>query len=248
MKIKDKILKLFSEYKREIINSLWCVLLALLMCFLLGCWTYYSTTIKELNDRIGLLENELIEKENTIQALEAKLNERDWSEYWTKELLIKLVNNNKHAYYVRNEILYYNQNMSREEASYQALWIYAWSIENDVHPYLTTAVFVQESKLRHINGNGGITTSEAGARGIGQLMPVVEKIYGVDATIFEENVKGATLFLRDLQKMYKGDLEGILGHYNGGSRPYEKIQKYKETREYVAIVSHIYETMIEKYE
>lgn len=235
-----------KNYRYKKATALLVIVLSLIISFL-----SLNATINRQAKEIELLQfqltEKLAEKDEVIDSLQVKLNSRNWTDHYTKELLIKLVDNNRQAYYVRNEIMYYNKDMSREEASYQALWIYAWSIENNVHPYLTTAVFVQESKLRHVNENGNITTSHKGARGIGQLMPVIERIYNIDAAIFEENVKGTTLFLKDLHNMYSGDLEGMLGHYNGGSRPYEKIKDYEETRNFVETVSYIYECMFKKY-
>ena len=223
--------------------------------------------IKELNKQVASLKAEKKESKETIIAkqdwiveiqtknneLKGKLNERNFENEWQNELLIKLSNLGviKQSYYIRNEILYWSKLavekgvrekvISLEEASYQALWIYAESVENGVHPYLQMAVGVVENKLYHTTKR-----NKADAVGMFQLTPIVEGMYQVDGLIFEENLKGSSKFIRDLNKQYD-DLDGALGHYNGGSRPYYKIENYKETGEYVAKVKHIYNSMMKKY-
>ena len=223
--------------------------------------------IKELNKQVARLKIKYENLEEGINAkqdwineirtknneLKDKLNERKFDNEWQNELLIKLSNLGviKQSYYIRNEILYWSklavekgvrkEVISLEEASYQALWIYAESVENGVHPYLQMAVGVVENKLYHTTKR-----NKANAVGMFQLTPIIEGMYGMDGLIFEENLKGSSKFIRDLNKQYD-NLDGALGHYNGGSRPYYAIENYKETGDYVEKVTNIYNSMMEKY-
>src|SRR5690554_4705657 len=201
----------------------------------------------ELNIAKNDLEKEVAEKDNQINELEIKLNERDWTDYWTKELLIKLADNHKEIYYMRNEIMYWDflkwgGEKTKVQASYEALWMYVAVLENDIDPYLLTAIGIVENGLHHTT-----TRNNKNAVGWFQLTPIVEMGYGVNGEIFEENVIGAGRFLKRLTKQYNGDLIGILGHYNGGSRPYHAVENYPETKKYVPDVLMYYEVMANRY-
>lgn len=214
--------------------------------WLVGVYVVISNDKEQIN-QIESLEQELTQKDNIIKSLGTKINSRNWTDYYTRDLLIQIASNNKQIYYIRNEILYWDKvkfdgNKSIEEASYEAIRIYTAAVKNDIPPYLLAAVGVVENKLHHTTRR-----NSKNAVGIFQLTPIVETIYQVDGAIFEENVSGAAQFLSDLIEQYDGDLTAVLGHYNGGSRPYQKIRDYKETREYVPEVKLIYESMTEKY-
>ncbi len=151
----------------------------------------------------------------------------------------------KEAHYVRNELLYWAARQNRlhdyNYITHQAATIYLTSIEHDIHPYLLTALGIVESKLNHQS------TSEVGAQGMFQIMPIIEAKYNLDAKVFEENVTAAAVFLRSLLNQYQGDLRLALAHYNGGSRPYYALANYPETQHHVAEVTRIYESMLEHY-
>ena len=213
-----------------------------------------QSSLKESQEQNKLLNQSLHNKTKMLDESTEQFNERKFDNEFQNELLIKLSNLEviEEAYFVRNEILYWSKRafdvgnrdevISLEEASYQALWIYAESIENGVHPYLQTAIGVVESKLYHVTSR-----NHANAIGMFQLTPIVEGMYNVNGLIFEENLKGSSKFVRALDRQYNGDLNGILGHYNGGSRPYYAIEHYSETRNFVRQVKEIYESMMKKY-
>ena len=196
--------------------------------------------------KVEQLYQEVAQKDAKIEQLIEKVNEREITDYWTKQLLVRLVDSIKEAYYIRNEILYYNPNLDRVDASYQALWYYTVALEEDLHPYLITAVAVSESNLRHFT-NGKLTQSHAGAKGAMQLTSIIERLYNVDASVFEENIKGGASFLKDLESMYDNNLELMLAHYNAGSRVYKALKEFPETINFVKNTIHIYKTMLEKY-
>lgn len=196
--------------------------------------------------KVEQLHQEVAQKDAKIAQLTEKVNKREITDYWTKQLLVRLVDSIKEAYYIRNEILYYNPNFDRVDASYQALWYYTVALEEDLHPYLITAVAVSESNLRHFT-NGKLTQSHAGAKGAMQLTSIIERLYNVDASVFEENIKGGASFLKDLESMYDNNLELMLAHYNAGSRVYKALKEFPETINFVKNTIHIYKTMLEKY-
>ena len=196
--------------------------------------------------KVEQLYQEVAQKDAKIEQLIEKVNTREITDYWTKQLLVRLVDSIKEAYYIRNEILYYNPNLDRVDASYQALWYYTVALEEDLHPYLITAVAVSESNLRHFT-NGKLTQSHAGAKGAMQLTSIIERLYNVDASVFEENIKGGASFLKDLESMYDNNLELMLAHYNAGSSVYKALKEFPETINFVKNTIHIYKTMLEKY-
>lgn len=87
--------------------------------------------------------------------------------------------------------------------------------------------------------------SEKGAVGLMQLMPGTAKRYGV-ADSFDpvQNLQGGTQYLRDLLKMFQGDLSLALAAYNAGEnaviRAGHRIPPYPETRNYVQRVQSLY--------
>jgi soluble lytic murein transglycosylase-like protein len=71
-----------------------------------------------------------------------------------------------------------------------------------------------------------------------QLMPGTAKRYGVaDAFDPEQNIDGGARYLRDLSKMFDGDLSLTLAAYNAGEnsvlRNQNRIPKNRETLDYV---------------
>ncbi|MFW5976717.1 MAG: lytic transglycosylase domain-containing protein [Bacillota bacterium] len=182
---------------------------------------------------------------NEMQTYQEKIKELSAidnnPEEKVEDIIVQTVDNNRVTYYIKNEILYHNPNLSPYEASYRALYIYNTAKEIEVDPYLITAIGTVESNHRQNS------LSSKGAVGILQLTSTVERIYNVDAEIFEENIRGGAQFIRDLTDQYD-DLELALAHYNGGSRPYYKVENYEETSSYVEKVQNIFNTMKQRYE
>lgn len=87
--------------------------------------------------------------------------------------------------------------------------------------------------------------SNKGAVGLMQLMPGTAKRYGV-ADSFDpiQNLQGGTQYLRDLLKMFQGDLNLALAAYNAGEnaviRAGHRIPPYEETKNYVQRVQSLY--------
>jgi soluble lytic murein transglycosylase-like protein len=100
-----------------------------------------------------------------------------------------------------------------------------------------------ESELLHAviaveSGYDAAARSRKGAGGLMQLMPGTAKRYGVaDAFDPEQNVDGGARYLRDLIRIFKGDLSLVLAAYNAGeyavARNSNRIPQYRETLEYV---------------
>lgn len=96
--------------------------------------------------------------------------------------------------------------------------------------------------------------SPKGALGLMQLMPDTARRYGVDGDkktpiekkLFDPktNVRTGTRYLRDLIKMFPGELELAVASYNAGEgaiiKAGNKIPNYKETQAYVKTVMQLY--------
>lgn len=80
--------------------------------------------------------------------------------------------------------------------------------------------------------------SAKGAAGLMQLMPATAKRFGVNDRFDPyQNVGGGVAYLRELEKLYSGDLELVLAAYNAGERAVKnhggRVPPYAETRDFV---------------
>ena len=99
--------------------------------------------------------------------------------------------------------------------------------------------------IRAESGYNENALSPKGAVGLMQLIPATAQRYGVtnsrDPT---ENISGGTRYLRDLLKMFNGDVELALAGYNAGEnaviRAGNRIPPYPETMAYVPKVLNFY--------
>ena len=104
------------------------------------------------------------------------------------------------------------------------------------------------------SGFDTFAVSPKGAVGLMQLMPPTAERYGVKAdkktpiekklTDPKTNIKAGSTYLRDLIKMFPGQLELAVAAYNAGEgavqRAGNKIPNYPETRNYVKTVMQLY--------
>lgn len=106
-----------------------------------------------------------------------------------------------------------------------------------IDPNLLGALFWAESRYCH-RGESGITTSPAGALGLGQLMPATAQGLGVDPHNRAQNAHGAAKYLRQQYDVF-GDWRLALAAYNAGPGAVTKwggIPPYDETLTYVETV------------
>jgi soluble lytic murein transglycosylase-like protein len=112
-------------------------------------------------------------------------------------------------------------------------------IRYGVDPYLVFLVIEQES---HFHPRA---LSPKGARGLMQLMPGTARRFGVSRP-FEptDNIRGGTQYLRDLLRMFNGQVDLALASYNAGEGRVisygNKVPPFQETRNYVKKIRQRY--------
>jgi len=108
-----------------------------------------------------------------------------------------------------------------------------------VDPYLVFLVIEQES---HFHPRA---LSPKGARGLMQLMPGTARRFGVSKAFDpSENIRGGTQYLRDLLRMFNGQVDLALASYNAGEGRVisygNKVPPFQETRDYVKKIRQRY--------
>lgn len=215
-----------------------------------------QATVVSQAKKIDILEEENRRSQTTINKQEEtifELEQVDVEKYVDEKmnrLLLELTSMevNRTAYFIRNEILYHNTNeISREEAAYRALWYQSQGKKYfGENTYLPIAISIVENRTEHYDRDGVIVENHKNAIGAMQLTHWVETKYNIDATVLEDNITSGIRFVKHWIDIYE-DIELGLAHYNGGSRPWDKIIEYPETKNYVEKVMKIYNTMEEKY-
>jgi soluble lytic murein transglycosylase len=113
-----------------------------------------------------------------------------------------------------------------------------YSRRTRLDPDLVRAVIRAESSF------DARAVSRQGAMGLMQLMPATAKAMSVaDPFDPEENVRGGTLYLRQMLDAFRGSLELALAAYNAGPeavRRFAGVPPYRETVDYVEKVMRLY--------
>lgn len=99
--------------------------------------------------------------------------------------------------------------------------------------------------IRAESGYNANAVSPKGAIGLMQLIPATAQRYGVqDSYDPSQNIYGGTRYLRDLLKMFNGNMELAIAGYNAGEnaviRAGNRIPPYPETMAYVPKVLSFY--------
>lgn len=96
-----------------------------------------------------------------------------------------------------------------------------------------------EKQIMVESGGNPRAVSPAGAMGLGQLMPAIQRQYNVtDPFDEDQNLHGSAQYMRDLVSQYGGNYGAALAHYNGGTRAGKAVMAGQEppqleTRNYI---------------
>lgn len=135
-----------------------------------------------------------------------------------------------------------NQKLSTADVERYSNYILTYSKQYDVDYKLVAAVIAQESKFK-VNAK-----SRVGALGLMQVMPttgknVAQKLKLSHHNLLDpkDNIQIGVKFISMLHKEYKGDINLMLAHYNGG---YRQAELYKTFRyfELLRLLTMHYET------
>jgi len=146
-------------------------------------------------------------------------------------------------------VRYFNRSIAVSEARKIATCILQYSTRHNLDPRLVMAVIAVESRF---NQNA---VSPVGAMGLGQLMPGTASDLGVgNAFDLHQNLEGSTRLLsRHIQNMSsKGEVSPsaiklALACYNAGAgavKKYKGIPPYRETQNYVRVITRLYFQML----
>jgi len=131
--------------------------------------------------------------------------------------------------------------LERARAYARSVMADAWRTHLD--PRFIMSIVTVESRWR------ANALSRSGARGLGQLMPATARRLGVDAWIPAENLRGTSSYLKSLMQHFAGKPNAVtlaIAGYNAGPKAVERyhgIPPYRETRNYVVRVLHVWGTL-----
>lgn len=117
------------------------------------------------------------------------------------------------------------------------------AVANGLDPNLVTAIMARESAFKPN------ARSNKDARGLMQVIPSTARLMGVDPRRLyepEQSIIAGTRYLAFLNKRFNGDLTKMIAGYNAGHGAVEKfggIPPYRETQNYVRLVSSKYQTL-----
>lgn len=140
---------------------------------------------------------------------------------------------------------YFNSRLDLEEAEALSKVILSKAKKYELDPLLLTALISQESAFR------ANAKSVVGAYGYGQLMPGTAKFLGVNRRNPEENLEGCAKYLSQQMSRWGHTSDPVslaLASYNAGPGAvahYGGIPPYRETRNYVHIITARYQTLKE---
>lgn len=125
---------------------------------------------------------------------------------------------------------FYNQNKANVAAKPLPAKVGRWSMqvekyagENGVNPMIMLWQIKEES-----GGNPAAQNKEDAKRtgdpsiGLSQFQPKTAAAYGIDPTDPDQSIKGQSLYMRDLLKMFNGDYKKALAGYNWGQGNVQK--------------------------
>jgi len=117
-------------------------------------------------------------------------------------------------------------------------WVHLMAPYYDLNPELVLSLIQVESNF------DARAKSPKNARGLMQLMPATAKRFGVtDIRNPLQNLQGGMAYLHWLDDHFRGNIKLVLAGYNAGEHAVKKhkgIPPYKETRQYVRRIVHIY--------
>lgn len=117
-------------------------------------------------------------------------------------------------------------------------WVHLMAPYYGLNPELVLSLIQAESNF---DANA---RSHKNARGLMQLMPATAKRFGVsDIRNPLQNLQGGMAYLHWLDDHFRGNIKLVLAGYNAGEhavKKYKGIPPYKETRQYVRRIVHIY--------
>lgn len=137
-------------------------------------------------------------------------------------------------------ILWYNGGINHNNAQFIANRIVYYSKKHGQDPFLVAALMSAESAF-NISA-----MSNVGAIGLGQLMPGTASSLGVNPYDPEQNIEGSVRYLMYQMNRWKNSelqMAYALASYNAGPGAvikYNGIPPYRETIEYVNVVSSLY--------
>lgn len=153
----------------------------------------------------------------------------------------KLLSNDDIVGIYKNAIKSFNKKLTDKQADTIARSILGFSHQYNVDPRLVCAVILAESHFK-IGA-----TSQAGAQGLGQLMPGTAAGLGVNNAYDPvENIYGSVRYIRSMLERMNFDITLALAAYNAGPGAVKKhggIPPYRETQNYVRKVTSIYKQL-----